>query len=307
MEDSEGYEPGTEAGEIIPIEQRTILFYERSIIVVRLPDDRPAVVIRSLCDNMQLDRTAQVRRIQRTAAIANDLVGNVRIETDGGLQRVQVLILRSVPYWLTGIDHKRVRPEMQAEVLRYQSEAVDVLYTWAQQPKALPAPDVKQQAIESATSITIAERSEVYSTILAPIEEPGPEATHRERTDYHELMSVWHRRQADLHAQAWRMEVEERIEGQEARIEAREAVVQLIPEVLERLGPEKVNNEQQTSIRGMVKQLTDLSGTPYQTIYWELAQAFQAPRYEEIQANQYSAVCEWFKPRIEAAKKSRRE
>jgi hypothetical protein len=56
-------------------------------------------------------------------------------------------------------------------------------------------------------------------------------------------------------------------------------------------------------LRGMVKRLVELSGTPYQTIYWQLAQAFQAPRYEEILAIHYPAVCEWFKQRIEAAKK----
>lgn len=32
----------------------------------------------------------------------------------------------------------------------------------------------------------------------------------------------------------------------------------------------------------MVKRLVELSGIPYQTIYWELAQAFHAPRYDEI-------------------------
>lgn len=46
----------TEAKEIIPIEQDTILFYGKPLVVVRLPDGRPAVVVRSLCDNMQLDR-----------------------------------------------------------------------------------------------------------------------------------------------------------------------------------------------------------------------------------------------------------
>src|SRR5438034_668154 len=132
MEEFEEYQAGAE--EIIPTEQGVITFYEKPLVVVRLPDGRPGVVIRVLRENMGLDRLAQVRRIQRTAPIAGDLIANVRIETEGGPQRVQVLILRSVPYWLTGIDHKRVRPEMQGEVLRYQCEAVDVLYAWAQQP-----------------------------------------------------------------------------------------------------------------------------------------------------------------------------
>ena len=157
--------------------------------------------------------------------------------------------------------------------------------------------------VATASSLTAIEQPGQGGVILAPVEEPGPEATHRQKAAYHELMSVWHRHQADLHAQAWRAEVDARVEDQEARLEAREAVVQLIPEILDRLGPEKINGSQQTNIRGMVKRLVEISGIPYQSVYWELAQAFQAPRYDEILASQYPAVCQWFKRRIEAASK----
>ena len=92
------YQPGIP--DTIPVEQDTILFYGKPLIVVRLPDGHSAVVIRSLCENLELERKAQVRRIQRTEAIADDLVPNVSIETDGGPQKVQVLILRSVVYWV---------------------------------------------------------------------------------------------------------------------------------------------------------------------------------------------------------------
>jgi hypothetical protein len=40
---------------LIPIEQQTIMFYGKPVIVVRLPDGRPGVVLRYLCDNLQLD------------------------------------------------------------------------------------------------------------------------------------------------------------------------------------------------------------------------------------------------------------
>src|SRR5215469_18746976 len=89
---------------------------------------------------MQLERTSQIRRIQRTEAIADDFIPDVLIQTEGGPQSVQVLILRSVPYWLTGIDAKRTRPELREEIIRYQKEAVEVLYSWAQSPRALPLP-----------------------------------------------------------------------------------------------------------------------------------------------------------------------
>lgn len=70
MEDNEQIEPVDEANVLIPVEQHTLIFYGKPIVVVRLPDGQPAVVMRYLCDNMQLDRSSQIKRIQRTKAIA---------------------------------------------------------------------------------------------------------------------------------------------------------------------------------------------------------------------------------------------
>src|SRR5436305_1093242 len=128
-----------EEQDLLPVEQQTLTFYGKPIVVVRLPDGQPGVVLRFLCENLQIDTAAQTQRIRRTEAIAEDLVF-VRVETEGGYQRMAVLILHAVPFWLAGIDPKRVREEMRSEILRYQREVVDVLYTWAQSPKAMAAP-----------------------------------------------------------------------------------------------------------------------------------------------------------------------
>lgn len=299
MEDEEEYQSSAE--KIIPIEEHTLLFYGKPLVVVRLPDGRPAVSIRSLCENMQLDRKAQVRRIKRTAPIATDLVQNVMIDlgTGGGPQPSQVLALRSLAYWLTGIDHKRTRPEMQDEILKYQVEAVDALYTWAgQRPRALPGP-TEQQMIESSSSTAIA-RPE--SIALVPMEEPRPEATHRERATYHELMSVWHRHQADQHAQAWRDEVDARIEEQEFRIEAREAVTNLIPEILDRLGPQLLTPAHQRQVQTLAHQLSQLTNKSYATIYDDLKTAFRVAKYSDVPEDQWTDLDQWFKVQIERAR-----
>ena len=73
----------SEEQELIPIEQQTILFYGKLIVVVRLPDGGPGVALRFICENLQLDSKAQVRRIRRTEAIADDLV-YTNIQTEGG-------------------------------------------------------------------------------------------------------------------------------------------------------------------------------------------------------------------------------
>jgi hypothetical protein len=124
---------------LVPIEQQTILFYGKPLVVVRLPDRRLAIVLRHICDNLQLEPTSQVRRIKRTEAIVDDLV-YTQIQTDGGPQIMSTLVLRAAPFWLAGIDPKRVREEIRPEILRYQREVVDVLYSWAQSPKVTDPP-----------------------------------------------------------------------------------------------------------------------------------------------------------------------
>ena len=92
-----------EEQDFLPIEQQTLTFYGKPIVVVRLPDGQPGVVLRFLCENLQIDTAAQTQRIRRTEAISQDLVF-AQVETDGGSQRMAVLILHAVPFWLAGID-----------------------------------------------------------------------------------------------------------------------------------------------------------------------------------------------------------
>lgn len=51
-----------------------------------------------------------------------------------------ILILYSVPFWLAGIDPRRVWEELQPDILRYQWKRVDDLSTWVSTPKAIAAP-----------------------------------------------------------------------------------------------------------------------------------------------------------------------
>jgi hypothetical protein len=69
----------------------------QTYVVVRLPDGQPGVVLRFLCENLQIDTAAQTQRIRRTEAISEDLVFT-QVETNGGYQRMAVLILHAVPF-----------------------------------------------------------------------------------------------------------------------------------------------------------------------------------------------------------------
>ena len=101
--------------------------YGKPIIMVRLPDGRPDVVLR---ENLQNDSNAQVQRVQRSGAMAEDLVFT-RVETPGGVQRMGLR-------WSCSLS-----PTGLPSSLLYQREAVDVLYAWAAAPGVIEASSKK--------------------------------------------------------------------------------------------------------------------------------------------------------------------
>jgi hypothetical protein len=120
---------------LIPIVQDTITFHGKPLVVVRLPDGQPGVVLRWICENLHLAPKGQVERIKRTEVIASDLV-YVRVQTEGGFQTMPTLVLHSTPYWLATIDTRRMEKDdpRRLEILSYQRDAVDALYEWARSP-----------------------------------------------------------------------------------------------------------------------------------------------------------------------------
>lgn len=265
----------SEEKELIPIEQQTILFYDKPLIVVRLSDERPGVVLRFLCENLQIDTAGQVQRIHRTEAIADDLVP-VRVESDGGPQIMQVLVLRAVPFWLAGIDPKRVREEIRPDIIRYQREVVDVLYTWAQTQHSLPQP------------------TDLVPTEPAQPTRPAQDAPFATWREYYLRMAALMEWQMDV--DQWRGSVESRLEGVEA-------MTGLIPEILERLGPQTLTSAHQRQVQALVHQLSQLTKKHSATIHDDLKTAFSVAKYSDIPEEQWAQVDRWFKVQMERATK----
>ncbi len=258
---------------LIPIEQETILFHGKPIVAVKLPDGPSGVVLRWICENLQLLPRGQIARIRRTEVIADDLV-YVQVQTDGGPQTMATLVLRAVPYWLATIDTRRMDKDspQRLEILHYQREVVDVLYEWAstRQPhKLVPAEPISRP------------------------EAPGPGATPEMWLEYHQQMIAFLEWQRDM--QAWQGRVESRLEGLEA-------ITGLIPEILERLAPETITPAHQRQVQVYVKQLGDLSGKHPASIYTDLYTAFSVPRYQDLPEADWGDVEKWFKTQIDRAR-----
>ena len=260
--------PEYQVGEVIePIEQETIVFYGKPLVGVRLPNGEPGAVLRYFCENLGLAQNRQIDRIKRKKALAAGL-HYVKIETAGGPQIVAALTLRVMPAWLFGIDTSRVKPELQADIERYQAECVDVLYQWASHPR-LQAPSglVSEKQIEQPTAPESGAGLDAWRTYLKLM---------LEFLDWRESL------------EEWRGSTEERIESIEA----------VIPLILERLPDPIITVEHQTRVRYYVSQLHQKTSKPYATIYSALQAAFQVPRYQELREDQWDQIERWFQKQL---------
>lgn len=192
------------------------------------------------------------------------------------------ITLDVLPGWLFTVDERRVKPEVQEDVILYQSECAHVLGEHF----------ARKEARELAAPSSLVS-SEPISRPVQP-EEGAPLGAWRE---YHRAMLAFIEWQEDI--ETWRGSVETRLEGVEE-------LARIVPELLSRLGPETISPERQASIREGVKQLHELTGIGYGAIYSELASAFHVPRYSELLASDWPRVTEWLRIRIESAQKRRR-
>jgi len=139
------------------------------------------------------------------------------------------------------------------------------------------------------------------SVEVSAITKPLSDAPAASWADYYESLSVLYRRQAAYEAQL--AYVDEQIGELHSRLESVEEVTRLVPELLERLGPQTLSPEHQSTTQEMVKRLHDLTGYAFSTIYSDLNRSFHVGKYSDIPDAQWAQVATWFQQRIDAAEK----
>ena len=88
----------------------------------------------------------------------------------------------------------------------------------------------------------------------------------------------------------------------EVRIESNEAISRLLPEIIERLGPETITSAHHQKVKTLAKQLHLATAKPYPTIYDELKTVFEKGRIEDLLEEEWGQVENWFRGQIERAK-----
>lgn len=284
---------------LAPAEQDSVPFYGRTLVAVRLHDGRICVVLRWICEGLNLNVQAQLRRILRQTALTDGLV-SVRVQTEGGPQVMPALTLDVLPGWLFGIDENRVKPETRPDVIVFQRECVKVLaqHFASKQHSSLPqpgAPVPSESMIEPAPPGRDASRAEWAEWRRGM----------RAWLDWQDQMDAWREESERQHqALAQRQDIlEQRQDALEDRVEGVEALSQIVVAMKELLGPKTLTTEHQATVRAMAARLHDLGGFSFGAIYGELNASFHVAKYSDIPDDQWERVSEWFQARIASAER----
>jgi hypothetical protein len=112
---------------LVPVEQRTILFYEDEITAVRMEDGRIFVPVRPIVERLGLNWSGQRLRLLRDPVLQEEQRVCVIHTLRRGPQEAICVPLDYLSGFLFGISADRVKPEYREDVIRYQRECYKVL------------------------------------------------------------------------------------------------------------------------------------------------------------------------------------
>jgi hypothetical protein len=131
-----------ESQSLLPVEQKEVVFYEDTIMAVRLADGEIYIPVKPICELLGVDWGGQYRRIQRDPVLAEELQRIDVTSTRRGTQPMMCLPLDYISGFLFGLNADRVKPEFRERVLRYQRECYRVLAEAFQEGRLTADPSI---------------------------------------------------------------------------------------------------------------------------------------------------------------------
>lgn len=114
---------------LIPIEQKTVTFYEDEITAVLIKSAEGSdvyVPIGQFCDLLGVNRRTQMNKINDDAVLSRKLL-NIAVDGPGGPQATYCLPLDYLNGWLFGINANRVKTKVRDRLILYQEKCYKVL------------------------------------------------------------------------------------------------------------------------------------------------------------------------------------
>ena len=244
------------------LEPRTIDFYGDQILAVEEAESRRVFVpLARLCDNLGIDRPTQTQRIQEHEVLRTGLV-SLRLQTPGGPQETQCLRLDLIPFWLAGINSRRVRAAVREKLVLYQRECAAVLWD-AFKPAGQPS-----------------------SAALASTAELSPAAQA-----YEMAMAIAGIARQQMRLEAQMAEIAATMTGHAERLTALELT----------LAPKHAITEAQATelaqaIKVVARALGERTGhNEYGGVYGQLYREFGITSYKSLPVDQFERAMEWLR------------
>ena len=112
---------------LVPVEQKTVTFYDDQITAVLTEGDTIYIPIRPICELLGVDWSAQRQRLNRDSILSAEIQRVVVTTTRRGDTEMLCLPLDFISGFLFGINANRVKPELRDKIIRYQYECYKVL------------------------------------------------------------------------------------------------------------------------------------------------------------------------------------
>jgi hypothetical protein len=272
---------------LVPIEEKTVLFYEDEIIAVAVEEEgerRVYVPMRPISEYLGLDWSAQRQRIGRDDVLAEAIRPVVVTTTEAGKREALCLPIEMVHGWLFGISVNRVREDLREKIKRYQRECYHVLYE-AFRPESL-VPERTSEAVIKAMRDNALQQARLWETVLT---EQRRLRSAEEILQAHDdlLMDTLHELQ--------------NLREEQTRLGARfDSVVKLLPSSTDRISP-----AQKAAIKELVDDLVAAAQeqgirlgqgrNDYPAVWGALKQRFDVAKYDELTVAQYDEVIAWMK------------
>ncbi|MBX3058376.1 MAG: ORF6C domain-containing protein [Anaerolineae bacterium] len=251
--------------DLVPVEQKTVLFYDDEITAVRLRDGRIVVPLRPICESLGLAWSSQLQRVRRDPVLEDELVSVFVINTESqrGGREVQCLPLDMLHGFLFGVSANRVKPELHERVLRYQRECYRVLHEAFQEGRLTVDPDfdlLLQQASEDAV--------EAYQMALAMVKLAKNQIMLEARMDNFGRVLADHNN----------------------RLETIEATLSDPDRFITREQASRISQ----AVRAIGFEVSKQSGrNEFGAVYGELYRNFEISAYRELPASQYEQAMKW--------------
>ena len=266
-----------------PLAQRIVPFYGDDLVAVQQQDGVISVLFARLCENLGLVRAAQIKRIRRHDVLHEGLT-TVIVQTDGGPQEVQCLRLDLLPLWLSGLQARRVKEELQPKLIRYQREAALVL--WQAFKDQLLVEDVVVESADDQAILQLQQIAEMGRAIVRMAEQQIE--LQRQQSALNGRMDAAARVIRGVQGTL------DTVVGQLARVDVRLGVLE------DKVHPAAyISDAQATEISNKVKGLGELLSRQqagknhYQGIFAELYRRFGVSSYKLIRQEQYPAVLQF--------------